>query len=351
MFTPYKAGEIEIPNRVVMAPMTRSRADENAAPTALTATYYAQRAQAGLLITEGTSPSADGLGYARTPAIYTPQQVEAWRQVTDAVHAAGGRIVIQLMHVGRIAHALNQPDGARVVAPSAIAAAGTMWTDKGGMQPYPVPHELTIAQIAEVVDEFAQATRNARDAGFDGVELHAANGYLPNQFLAPNTNLRTDAYGGSIENRGRFVLEVYDAMAAAWSADRVGIRVSPGGTFNDINDPNPKATHTWLAAELAKRKPAFLHIARMGALDFDVFATLREVFPGTLIANGGLDFAGGQKLIEAGTADLVSYARLFISNPDLPARFQNEWPLAAADNSTFYTPGAKGYTDYPAYPA
>jgi N-ethylmaleimide reductase len=351
MFTHWKAGEIEIPNRVVMAPMTRSRADEHAAPTGLTALYYAQRAQAGLLITEGTAPSANGLGYARTPAIYTPRQVEGWRHVTEAVHSAGGRIVIQLMHVGRIAHGLNQPAGARIVAPSAVAAAGTMWTDQSGMQPFPAPQELTVAEIAEVVREFAQATKNAREAGFDGVELHAANGYLPNQFLAPNTNLRSDAYGGSIEKRGRFVLEVYDAMAAAWSADRVGIRVSPGGTFNDINDPDPKATHTWLAAELAKRKAAFLHIARLGALDFDVFGALRAVFPGTIIANGGLDFAGGQKLIEAGTADLVSYARLFIANPDLPARFKNEWPLAEADGSTFYTPGEKGYTDYPAYPA
>lgn len=349
LFTPAAAGAIPVPNRIVMAPMTRSRAVENAAPNALVGEYYAQRASAGLILTEGVATSASGLGYARTPSIHTPEQVAAWREVTTAVHAKGGRIAIQLMHVGRIAHPANQPAGARILAPSAIAAKGNMWTDAQGMQPMPVPEEMTKDDIQTAIAGYAQAVRNARDAGFDGVELHAANGYLPNQFLSPNSNLRTDEYGGSPANRIRFVLEAYDAMAAAWDAAHVGIRISPAGTFNDIDDPDAAVTYPLLAAELAKRNAAWLHIVRPNTATFTGWATLRATFPGTIILNSGLTKETGAALIEAKEADLVSYGAVFISNPDLPERFQNDWPLAQPDPSSFYLPGPKGYTDYPAY--
>lgn len=356
MFTPFKAGEIEVANRIVMAPLTRSRANAGGVVGDLHVEYYGQRASAGLIISEGTSTSADGLGYARTPGIYSEEQIEAWRKVTDAVHQKGGRIVLQLMHVGRIGHPLNQPEGARLVAPSAIAAPGDIWTDAAGMQPMPVPHELTDFEIAQVIRDFGQASLNARAAGFDGIELHAANGYLPNQFLSPNTNQRTDAYGGSIERRSRFVLEAYDALAASWSNGRVGVRVSPGGTFNGSFDPDPRGTHAYLASELGKRKAAYLHVIRQDKFEpaaerFDAWAVLKEAFGGVLIANGGIEPTEGTRLVESGSAELVSFGRAFIPNPDLTERLKNGWPLAAADQTTFYTPGSKGYSDYPAYSA
>lgn len=239
MFSSISAGDISLTNRIVMAPMTRSRAVDGFAPGPLQAMYYAQRASAGMILTEGVATSPNGLGYARTPGVYSQAQIDGWKGVTDTVHAAGGSIVLQLMHVGRIAHPLNQPRGARIVAPSAIAAAGSMWTDAAGMQPLPAPEALTVDEIAAVVEEFAQAARNAREAGFDGIEIHSANGYLPNQFLSPNANLRTDAYGGPVDHRGRFLLEVYDAMSAAWSNRRIGVRISPGGTFNSTICPIP----------------------------------------------------------------------------------------------------------------
>lgn len=350
LFTRAAAGAIALPNRIVMAPMTRSRAVQNAAPNALVAEYYGQRAAAGLILTEGTSVSNDGLGYARTPSIHTPEQVAAWRLVTDAVHAKGGRIAIQLMHVGRIAHPANQPAGARILAPSAIAAKGDMWTDAHAMQPMPAPEAMTIDEIKQAVADYAQAVRNAREAGFDGVELHSANGYLPNQFLSPNSNQRTDAYGGPPENRIRFVLEVYDAMAAAWDAGHVGVRISPAGTFNDIHDPEAATTYPLLAAELAKRGAAWLHVVKpANAAAFTDWASLRRNFPGTLILNSGLTKETGAALIDANEADLISFGVPFIANPDLVTRFQNDWPLAKPDPSSFYLPGPGGYTDYPAY--
>ncbi len=354
MFTPFKAGEIELANRIVMAPLTRSRAQAEGVVGALQVEYYGQRASAGLIISEGTSSSADGLGYARTPGLYSEEQIEAWRKVTDAVHGKGGKIFVQLMHTGRIGHPLNKPAGTRVVGPSAIAAPGDIWTDAAGMQPMPVPHELSEAEIAEVVREFGQASRNAQAAGFDGIELHAANGYLPSQFLSSNTNQRTDAYGGSVQRRARFVLEVYDALAAAWSNGRVGVRVSPGGAFNYILDADPIATHTYLASELGKRNAAFLHVIRQEDFQpadkrFDSWQVLKEAFGGTLIANGGIEPEEGKRLIESGAAELVSFGRAYISNPDLPARIKNGWQLAAGNPATFYTPGSEGYSDYPAY--
>lgn len=349
LFSPFTAGSLTLPNRIVMAPMTRSRAVENNAPNALVEQYYSQRATAGLILTEGVAISDSSLGYARTPSIHTPTQIAAWRRVTDAVHAQGGRIAIQLMHVGRIAHPANQPAGARILAPSAVAANTKMWTDTEGMQPTATPEALTIDEIRATVEEFAQAVRNAREAGFDGVELHSANGYLPNQFLAPNANQRTDAYGGSPENRIRFVLEVIDAMTAAWEPGRIGIRISPAVTFNDIADPEADITYPLLTAELAKRHLAWLHIVKSGAGPFTEWAQLRANFPGAIIRNSGLTRETGAQLIDSGEAELVSYGQLFIGNPDLVARFQNGSPLAPADPSTFYAAGAQGYTDYPAY--
>lgn len=348
LFTPTAAGAIHLPNRIVMAPMTRSRAVQNNAPNALVEEYYAQRATAGLILTEGVATSDNGLGYARTPSIHTPEQSEAWSHVVNAVHAKGGRIAVQLMHVGRIAHPANKAAEARTVAPSAIAAKGAMWTDAQGMQPMPVPEALTTAEVRAVVDEFAQAARNAKAAGFDGIELHSANGYLPSQFLSPNTNQRTDEYGGSPENRIRFVLEVIDAMTAAWEPGRIGIRLSPAGTFNDITDPDANITYPLLATELAKRNLAWVHIVKPNTPNFTEWAAIRANFPGTLIVNLGLTKESGEKLIDSKEADLVSYGALYISNPDLPERFQSNAPLAAPDPATFYTPGPEGYTTYPA---
>ena len=348
LFTPTAAGAIHLPNRIVMAPMTRSRAVQNNAPNALVEEYYAQRATAGLILTEGVATSDNGLGYARTPSIHTPEQSEAWSHVVNAVHAKGGRIAVQLMHVGRIAHPANKAAEARTVAPSAIAAKGAMWTDAQGMQPMPVPEALTTAEVRAVVDEFAQAARNAKQAGFDGIELHSANGYLPSQFLSPNTNQRTDEYGGSPENRIRFVLEVIDAMTAAWEPGRIGIRLSPAGTFNDITDPDANITYPLLATELAKRNLAWVHIVKPNTPNFTEWAAIRANFPGTLIVNLGLTKESGEKLIDSKEADLVSYGALYISNPDLPERFQSNAPLAAPDPATFYTPGPEGYTTYPA---
>lgn len=347
LFTPADAGSIHLPNRIVMAPMTRSRAVENAAPNALVEEYYAQRASAGLILTEGVATSANGLGYARTPSIHSPGQIAAWSRVVNAVHAKGGRIAVQLMHVGRIAHPANKAADARTVAPSAIAAQGAMWTDTQGMQPLTVPEALTTAEIQDVIEEFAQATRNAKEAGFDGVELHSANGYLPNQFLSPNSNQRTDEYGGSPEKRIRFVLEAVDAMTAAWEPGRIGIRISPAGTFNDINDPDAAITYPLLAAELAKRNLAWLHIVKPNAPTFTDWAAIRANFPGTLIVNLGLTKETGEQLIASKEADLVSYGVPFIANPDLPERFRTNAPLATPDPSTFYTPGPEGYTSYP----
>ncbi len=349
LFSPTSAGAIALPNRIVMAPMTRSRAIEQNEPNDLHATYYSQRASAGLLITEGVATSANGLGYARTPSIHTPGQVAAWRNVTNAVHAAGGRIAIQLMHVGRIAHPANQPAGARMVAPSAIAAKGDMWNDAQGMQPMPAPEALTTSEIAAVIEEFARAASNAREAGFDGIEIHSANGYLPNQFLSPNSNQRTDSYGGSPENRIRFVLEVFDAMAAAWEPGRIGVRISPAGTFNDIDDPDAATTYPLLATELAKRGAAWLHVVKIDSPRFTGWAELRAKFPGSLIVNTGLTRDSGEALLASGEADLISYGRPYIANPDLVERFRNDWPIAEPDPATFYTPGPKGYIDYTTY--
>ncbi len=345
LFSPLTLGNYPLPNRIVMAPMTRSRSDYQGVPSPLAAEYYSSRSDAGLLITEGVAPSASGLGYARTPGLYSPDQIAAWRGVTDAVHAKGGRIFAQIMHVGRIAHSANRTIPDAPVAPSAIRAAGQMWTDAQGLQPNDLPRALELSEIPAVIEEFAQATRNALTAGFDGVELHAASGYLPNQFLSSGANQRTDAYGGSIENRIRFVVEALQAMiAAAGSAGKVGIKVSPGMNFNDIQFPDSLPTYVALANAIAPFGLAYLHVMRAG---IGAETTLREAYKGTYLVGGGYLKAEGNQLLENGGADAIVFGTPYLANPDLVKRFQLDAPLNEADKSTFYTPGAKGYTDYP----
>jgi len=345
LFSPVKLGDYSLRNRVVMAPMTRSRADAQGVPSPLAAEYYGSRADAGLIITEGTGPSPAGMGYPRTPGIYTPAQIAAWRTITEAVHARGGRIFLQIMHVGRIAHSANRSIPDPPVAPSAVRAAGEMWTDSQGLQPFDVPRALELAEIPSVIGEYAEATRNALAANFDGVELHAASGYLPNQFLSPGSNKRSDAYGGSIENRIRFALEALAAMiAAAGSPGKVGIKVSPGMAFNDIGHEDPLPTYSALAKAISAHGPAYLHVMRAG---IRAEAALRDVFPGTMLVGGGFVKDEANQALVEGRADAVVFGSTYVANPDLVTRFERDAPLNAPDTSTFFTPGPKGYTDYP----
>jgi len=335
-----------------MAPLTRSRATGNI-PNDLMAQYYAQHASAGLIITEGTSPSPNGLGYARIPGIYSAEQIAAWKRVTAAVHPLGARIFVQLMHCGRVAHPLNLPAGARILAPSAVAAVGEMYTDAKGMQPNATPVAMTEADIKSTVEEYAQAAKNAVDAGFDGVELHGANGYLLEQFFRPTSNRRTDRYGGSIENRARFVLEVTRAVIGVIGKDKVGIRLSPFGAFNDMPAyPTTEADYTYLAGEVNAIGLVYVHLvdhSSMGAppVPESIKATFRSVFKRTLILSGGYDAVRAESDLEAGRCDLVAFGRPFLANPDLVTRWKTGAALNVPDMSTFYTPGAKGYTDYP----
>jgi N-ethylmaleimide reductase len=344
LFSPLALGDYTLRNRIVMAPMTRSRADAQGVPSPFAVEYYGSRADAGLLITEGTAPNPIGMGYARTPGIYSDAQIAAWKKVTDAVHARGGRIFLQLMHVGRIAHSANCTIPGPPVAPSAIRAASQMWTDSQGMQPCDTPRALDLAEIPSVIAEYAKATENAMRAGFDGVELHTASGYLPNQFLSPDANLRTDAYGGSIENRIRFVVETLAAMiSAAGSPGKVGMKISPGMKFNDINDADPIPTYIALVNAVAPLKPAYLHVMRAG---IGAESAMREAFPGTLLLGGGFLKDEANKAIEEGRADAIVFGSTYLANPDLVTRFERDAPLNAPDQSTFYTPGPKGYVDY-----
>lgn len=346
-------GPLTLQNHIAMSPMTRSRATGNL-PNALMAEYYGQRSSAGLIITEGSSPSPNGLGYARIPGIYSEAQVEGWRQVTGAAHAGGARIFMQLMHTGRIAHPLNLPEGARMLAPSAVAAAGEMYTDQQGMQPHPAPLEMSRQDIESTLDEFVEAAVNATNAGFDGVELHSANGYLLEQFLRPNSNRRKDAWGGPIEGRARFVLEVADRVGRAIGSDRVGIRLSPFGVFNDMPlYDDMEADYAWLASALNDKELLYVHLvdhSSMGAplVPDSIKHTFRKEFNGALILSGGYDAARAEADLVADRADLIAVGRPFIANPDLPARWRQGAPLNEPDMDTFYTPGEKGYTDYPA---
>ncbi len=338
-----------------MAPMTRNRAIDNM-PNSLMADYYAQRASAGLIITEGVSPSPNGLGYPRIPGIFSPAQVQAWKPITQAVHERGANIFfVQLMHTGRIGHPDNLPEGARIMAPSAITAAGEIYTDTSGLQPHPVPREMSLEDIAHTRAEFVAAAKNALEAGFDGIELHAANGYLLEQFIRPTSNQRNDQYGGPIENRARFVLEVATATADAIGASRVGIRLSPYGVFNDMPMyEQMDADYNYLAERLGQMGLAYMHIvdhASMGAPEVpqQIKQTMRERFKGTVILSGGYDAEHAQADLDAGKCELIAVGRAFIANPDLPARWRMGAPLNPPDFDTFYTPGEKGYTDYPAY--
>lgn len=350
LFSPARVGELAIPNRILMAPMTRNRATFEAVPTEMMIEYYAQRASAGLIISEGTSPSAAGLGYVRTPAIETAAQVAAWKSIVDAVHARGGRIYCQLMHVGRVSHIANRVLQEPPVAPSAIRVSGQIVTD-AGMQEFSMPRALESAEIPGVIAEYAQATRHALAAGFDGVQLHAASGYLPMQFLSSGSNLRKDGYGGSLANRLRFVIETLAAMIeAAGSASRISLKISPAMPFNDIKDDDPVATYSALVSAVSPMQLAFLHVLRSDPLP-NIFEILRPLYKGTFAAVGGFTRESGNQALASGTADLIVFGKPFISNPDLPYRFRVGAPLAPWDAKTFYSGGARGYIDYPSLAA
>lgn len=351
LFSPTQLGSLSLKNRIVMAPLTRSRATGNV-PNALMARYYRQRAEAGLIITEGTSPSPNGLGYARIPGLFTDEQVAGWRCVTEGVHGAGGKIFVQLMHTGRVSHPANMPAGARVLAPSAVPLPGEMWTDSEGLQPHPLPEAMTEADIAHAIGEFGAAAQRAREAGFDGVEVHGANGYLIDQFLNTASNQRQDRWGGSVANRIRFATEVARAVVAAMGADRVGLRISPYGVFNaQVADGEMDALYLSLVEELNGLGLVYLHVvdhSAMGAPEVSpqLKASLRAAFKGQYILSGGYDLARANADLDAGRGDLVAFGRPFIANPDLVAKLQSGAPLKAPDATTFYTPGEKGYTDY-----
>jgi N-ethylmaleimide reductase len=353
LFQPFSARSLHLKNRTVMSPMTRSRAIEANTPNALMAEYYGQRASAGLIITEGTSPSPNGLGYARIPGLYNDAQVRGWKAVTGAVHAKGGKIFVQLMHTGRVAHALNLPAGGEVVGPAAEPCPGEMYTDAQGMQPHSAPRAMTERDIDHAISEYARSAKLALEAGFDGVELHGANGYLIEQFLNANVNKRTDRYGGSIENRNRFALEVVRAVIAAVGADRVGIRLSPHGAFNSTGTyPEQEAQVLALAQELSQLGILYLHVldhSAMGApaVPAGYKLALRKAFAGAFILAGGFGRASAEQALAEDRADLIAFGRPFLANPDLVERLRKDAPLNPPDMKTFYTPGPKGYTDYP----
>ena len=352
LFKKFNLGNIELQNRVVMAPLTRSRAENNI-PNQLMTEYYGQRASAGLIITEGTAPSANGLGYPRIPGIYNIEQIKGWQNVTSRVHEKGGKIFIQLMHTGRVSHPANMEEGTEVIAPSAIGLKGEMYTDQNGMQPYPVPREMSREDIVQAQNEFVKAARNAIEAGFDGVELHAANGYLLDQFINTASNRRIDEYGGSIENRSRFALEVAQKVIAAIGAEKTGIRISPYGAFNDMEAfEHLEETYEYLALELGQLKLAYLHIVEMASLGgpevpLALKLKIRDAFGGPIIRSGGLDKEKAEAALLNDEAELVAFGRSLLANPDLVYRMKNNLPLQDPDPDTFYTPGKKGYTDYP----
>lgn len=351
LFSPYRLGHIILKNRIVMAPMTRNRAIGNI-PNMLMAEYYSQRTDAGLLITEGTSPSPNGLGYARIPGLFNNEQATGWKEVTDAVHKKGGKIFVQLMHTGRVSHPLNMPANTRILAPSAIALKGEVWTDQEQMQPYPVPQEISLEDIQNAIAEYIKSAKLAIEAGFDGVELHGANGYLIEQFLSPSTNKRKDQYGGKIENRIRFAIEIAKKTVEAIGGDKVGIRVSPYGVASgmEIYDEIDE-TYSLLAQKLSEMGIVYMHIAdhsSMGAptVNPSVKSAIRKNFKGTVILSGGYDAIKAEQDIKESKGDLVAFGRYFISNPDFVDKLKLGSQFREADQSTFYTPGAKGYIDY-----
>ena len=352
LFQPVRLGALALPNRIVMAPLTRSRAGSAGIPGAMNASYYAQRATAGLIIAEATQISQQAQGYAFTPGVANEAQVAGWRQVTQAVHQAGGRIVLQLWHVGRISHPSLQPGGTLPVAPSAIKPEGQAFTESG-FQPFVAPRALETDEIPGIVEDYRRAARNAQEAGFDGVEIHAANGYLIDQFLRDGTNQRTDRYGGSLENRTRLLLEVTEAVTSVWGSERVGVRISPASPANDMRDSDPQALFNHAVAALAPFSLAYLHVvegATGGARDllgFD-YGALRRAFGGPYLANNGYDKPLAEAALREGRADAIAFGRPFIANPDLVERLRTGAPLATADHKTFYGGDEHGYTDYPA---
>ncbi len=345
LFNSYTLGNLELPNRVLMAPMTRNRATDTL-PTDLMATYYQQRAGAGLIITEATQVTSMGQGYPNTPGIHTQAQVRGWKRITDAVHEAGGRIFLQLWHVGRISHP-SFHGGDLPVAPSAIRPEGQTFTADGSVAPFVEPRALETDELAEVVAQFRQGAANAKAAGFDGVEVHGANGYLLDQFLQTGTNQRTDHYGGSLANRARLLLEVTETVLEVWNAGRVGVRLSPGGTFNDMSDDNPQETFSYVASALNRYGLAYVHGVEADLGKVSASALLRDTCDGTLVMAGGYDRDSGEQALQENRADFIAYARLFLANPDLPERFEQDAPLNDWHQETFYGGGAEGYTDYP----
>lgn len=345
LFTPIKVGDLELPNRVFMAPLTRLRSSEGRVPNALMAEYYAQRASAGMILSEATSVTPQGVGYPDSPGIWSDEQVAGWKLVTDAVHNAGGRIYLQLWHVGRISDPVYL-NGELPVAPSAIAAEGHVSLVRPKKE-YVVPRALDLAEIPGVVAAYRKGAENAKLAGFDGVEVHGANGYLLDQFLQDSTNKRTDAYGGSIENRARLLLEVIDACVDVWGKDRVGLHLSPRGASHSISDSNPLATFGYVLKELDRRGIAFVCVREVLGAD-RLGPQLKKFFSGVYIANDGLSKASAEQAVQAGEADAAAFGRVFIANPDLPARLQKNADLNPQNGETFYGGGAQGYTDYPA---
>jgi N-ethylmaleimide reductase len=352
LFTPVQLGRYTLVNRMVMAPLTRNRAGAGNVPQSMNVEYYRQRASAGLIISEGSQISPTAVGYLGTPGIHSAEQIAGWKQVTDAVHSRNGRIFLQLWHCGRVSHPSLLPNGMLPVAPSAIRPAGHAHTMEG-VQEFVTPHALSVAEIHGIVDDFRQAAKNALAAGFDGVEIHAANGYLIDQFIRDGSNQRDDEYGGSLKNRSRFLLEILAAVIEVWQADRVGIRISPINAFNDMHDSNPQQTFEYIAAALNPYHPAYLHVTEWGLPGADQtgpgfdFQRLRTIFKGSYITNSGYTKTSANAAIAAGTADLVAFGKLFIANPDLPERFAQDAALNIPDVNTFYGGNSVGYTDYP----
>jgi len=352
LFSPIKIGAVSLKNRIVMAPLTRSRAGENFTPTKMNVEYYQQRASAGLIISEGAQIAHEGIGYPATPGIYSDEQVAAWKQVTEAVHQQDGKIFLQLWHCGRVSHSDLLPNGMLPSAPSAIKPAGEVLTYEG-MKPYETPHALSIAEIEHIIELYRKAAYNALTAGFDGVEIHGANGYLLDQFLRDGTNQRTDQYGGSLENRSRLLMQVTEEVCKIWGSDRVGLRLSPLQPFNDIKDSDPQATFTYVVKALNRFNLAYLHITEMGSENpgaagpaFDL-TSLRPLWNGVYMTNSEYDYDAANNAVSTQQADLISFGKLFIANPDLPERFAKKAPLNEPDVSTFYGGDARGYIDYP----
>ena len=341
-----KLGDIEIANRVVMAPMTRNRADVDGTPNGIMRDYYCQRASAGLIVAEGTWPVAAGQAYNRQPGIETPAHIKGWRAVTDAVHQAGGKIVLQVMHAGRIGSHHIKGEGVQTVAPSAIQARGEVHTDSAGMQPYDMPIALSTEQVWQVIEEHRQAAVNALEAGFDGIELHCTSGYLPMQFLCSDSNQREDEFGGDAQARAKFATECLRTMTTVFAAGRVGLRMNPGNRFNDTNDENPEQSHIALLNEVANLSIGYLHMMRAPVESIDAFKIGREAYTGSLILNDGFDAPAAESAISSGQADAVSFARHYVANPDYVRRIAENLPLTKFDRKKLYTPGALGYSDY-----